>query len=311
MNLASTLKLLLFFFALAPVTSMISLNSRISSGTVDPPLIILVHGLDSSSRTWDNTMESIDASFVAVDQRGSGYSPLGKPQDFSQIALVNDLHQVISSNTKNNEKVILLGHSLGGRIVLGYAATHPDRVASVIIEDMDIEERSPDTHGIVQLKPYHGCFDRERETKDLLIQALETVGYSPSFIEKGLASGRIEANQNADPPGSTWWTHINPDFRKLCYEHVLSTSQGRKDCQRISSLLKVNKNEINFPVHLLVAGNDGTVCIEESIQEMKQILGDALTIHRFLNAGHSIHSTEPQKYCESINSIILQARAKL
>lgn len=257
-------------------------------------------------------MEKINGPCVAIDQRGSGYSPLGDPKDFSQKALVDDLHRVIENHVRDNEKVVLLGHSLGGRIVLGYAAAYPERVAALIIEDMDIAERSPDTHGVVQLKPYSGTFDRQRENKETLIRALESVGYPPTFIEKGLATGRIEPDPNANPPGSAWVSHINPDFRKLCYEHVLNTPQARLDCERITKLLKNKEKKISFPIHVLVAGKEGTVCLEESIQEMKQILGSDLLIHRYLDAGHSIHSSKPGQYLETVNGIIHQAsRAKL
>jgi pimeloyl-ACP methyl ester carboxylesterase len=299
------LKLLFFTLLLTPSLSMISLNTikgtGKSEGSSKNPVTILVHGLDSSSKTWETTMPHLDGPSVAVDQRGSGYSPLGNPDNFSQSALVEDLHQVITANS-NDEKVVLIGHSLGGRVVLSYAATYPDKIAALVIEDMDIEERIPTSNGLVQLKDYDGVFDRQRDSKEALIQALKHVGYPDSFVERALGNGRLEQNAKA-PQSSTWWSHINPDFRKLCYEHVLSTSQGKADCRTLASLFKENK--IDFPIHVLLAGKEGTVCIEDSIQEMKEILGDEqLTVHRYPDAAHSIHSTEPLKYQGTINDII-------
>lgn len=291
-----------------PTIAMTSLHTISSfantgAGRADAPLTILVHGLDSSSRTWKGTMENLKSPCVAIDQRGSGFTPLGDPEEFSQQALVEDLHQTILSCLSGNmKKVVLVGHSLGGRIVLGYAASCPERVAALVIEDMDISERNPDANAFVKLKPYSGVFDRERKSKEEIIQALIDVGYPQSFIDKGLATGRIEPNPMANPPGSTWWSHVNPDFRKFCYQTVLSTSQGRKDCQTIANL------DVGFPVHVMVAGEDGTVCIEESIKEMEQILGDKLTIHRYPKAGHSIHSTTATEFQETLENIILQAK---
>ncbi|KAL3939767.1 MAG: hypothetical protein SGBAC_005570 [Bacillariaceae sp.] len=283
---------------------MISLNTIKGigkSGNSSKPLTVLVHGLDSSTKTWEKTLLHLDGPSVAVDQRGSGYSPLGNPENFSQSALVEDLHRVIADNA-NDKKVVLIGHSLGGRVVLGYAATHPDKIAALVIEDMDIAERTPDSNGLVQIKPYGGVFDRQRSTKESMIQALKDVGYPDSYVERALGNGRIEPNAKA-PQSSTWWSHINPDFRKLCYQHLLSTSRARADCHTLASLFEEKK--INFPIHLLVAGEEGTVCIEDSIQEMIAILADdQLTVHRYPSAGHSIHSTEPVKYQETINDII-------
>ena len=242
-------------------------------------------------------MAHIDSPCVAVDQRGSGYTPLGDPAEFCQQALVEDLHGVVCSQA-GRSKVILMGHSLGGRVVLGYAAVHPERIAALIIEDMDIAERNPGTHGVVQLEPYEGVFDRKRDNKEALVQALRDVGYPDSFIERGLSTGRIEPNAQGSDLES-WWSHINPDFRKLCYQHILSTSQGREDCRSIKSL-----DGHDFQVHVMVAGKEGTVCIEESVQEMKSILGDRLTIHRFPDADHSIHSSSPGVFRQTVRNII-------
>jgi hypothetical protein len=91
---------------------------------------------------------------------------------------------------------------------------------------------------------------------------------------------------------------MNPDFRRLCYETVLATDHGRRDCQIIA------RQSPWLPCHVMVAGKEGTVCTEESIQEMKYILGDQLTIHRYPLAGHSIHSTDAQAFCRTVEELV-------
>lgn len=300
--------LLLLTFPL-PIVSMVSLHTIVTTAPADaaadasqPPLwTILVHGLDSSSHTWENTVPQIMQSpCLAVDQRGCGYSPLGDPADFSQQALVDDLHNAIHQHCGAHARLVLLGHSLGGRIVLAYAAQHPTQVAAVIIEDMDISVRDPTAHGIIQLKPYDGVFDRQRATKQDIVQALSDVGYPDSFIDKALETGRIVPPATAD--GTAWWSQVNPDFRKLCYPHILSTDKGRIDCQTLA------KTSPHIPCHVLVAGTEGTVCSDDSIQEMQDIMGNQLTVHRFPTAGHSIHSTASEEYLALVNDIILAAK---
>eukprot|EP00977_Amphora_coffeiformis_P009103 scaffold2069_cov187-Amphora_coffeaeformis.AAC.20 len=161
---------------------------------------------------------------------------------------------------------------------------------------MDIAKRDPHASGIIQLKPYDGVFDQRRPTKESMIQALVDVGYSPSFIDKALDSGRIAPADNGD-----WWSEVNPDFRKLCYPAVLNTHNGQKDCRTVA------ENKCKFDCHVLVAGTKGTVCMEESIQEMKEILQDQLTVHRFPGAGHSIHSTASDEFLALVQAIIDKA----
>lgn len=266
------------------------------------PLVVFVHGLDSSSRTWTATMEGLSLACLAVDQRGCGESPLGDPQDFCQDALVQDLHDCIEQHAPKAEppcRLVLVGHSLGGRIVLAYGAKYPQHAAAIVMEDMDIAVRNPTAHGIIQLKPCKGVFSQGYATQAAAVQALLDVGYPQNFVDKALATDRLQ--QRSD---GTWWSHVNPDFRKLCYPNILSTSKGKTDCQTLATQSSTSSQKI--PVHVLVAGTEGTVCSEESLQEMRKILAaeDQLTIHRFPTAGHSIHSTAPDEYMAVLRNII-------
>ena len=40
-----------------------------------------------------------------------------------------------------NEKFVLLGHSMGARAALAFASKHPKQIAALVIEDMDFTKR--------------------------------------------------------------------------------------------------------------------------------------------------------------------------
>ena len=88
--------------------------------------VLLIHGLDSSSRTWSLFGRAMRNPTTAMDQRTCGLSENGDVRDFDQDALVDDIHELVcGADASTTKKVVLLGHSLGGRIALGYAAKHP------------------------------------------------------------------------------------------------------------------------------------------------------------------------------------------
>jgi hypothetical protein len=61
-----------------------------------------------------------------------------------------------------------------------------------------------------------------------------------------------------------------------------------------------------------LAGTGGPVCFDKSIDEiMKTILGDQLTVHRYQDAGHSIHSSVPHKFCKNMEAILLASSTVL
>lgn len=296
-----------YFCHFAGSTKAMKLHSVLTSSTkakVESLTTVLIHGLDSSSQTWTkNTLTALPTRCIAMDQRGCGRSELGDPTEFSQEALVQDIHELVLqqlAETNNNihhesdhKKLLLLGHSLGGRIALAYAATHPEHVAALVIEDMDIQARPVETAPFPVVIT-DASFDRHSKTLETATTKLKRAGYPNSRIDRWVEEGRIEPQEDG-----SYWSHINPLFRKLCYQHVLGTAKGQRDFRSIAS-----DKSISFPVYLLVAGSEGTICNEESVQEMKTILGDQLTIHRYPTAGHSIHSSATKEFLQTMESII-------
>ena len=98
------------------------------------PAILCVHGLTANCRCWDTIAQSLapDCRVLAVDLRGRGFSD--KPATgYSVEHHVRDLNCLMDDLAL--ERVVLLGHSLGGYISLALAAGHPQRVAGLIMVD--------------------------------------------------------------------------------------------------------------------------------------------------------------------------------
>ena len=121
------------------------LSLRVREWAAAGPPIVLVHGLASNSRIWDDVAPRLAERHhvVALDQRGHGLSD--RPTDgytFEQV--VSDLVGVIDS--LNLDRPTLVGHSWGGNVVLQYAATHPDRLHGLVLVD----------GGFIELSAYPG-----------------------------------------------------------------------------------------------------------------------------------------------------------
>jgi 3-oxoadipate enol-lactonase len=101
--------------------------------TGDGPVVLLVHGIGSSRRTWDAMVDPLVASghrVVRVDLRGFGDS-VSPPGRFVMDHFVNDL--VAFVDALKLEAVHLVGHSLGGMIAQRYTLDHPGRVRSLAL----------------------------------------------------------------------------------------------------------------------------------------------------------------------------------
>jgi len=95
------------------------------------PPVVLVHGLGGAgSEIWKHVMPELAQDFrvVSYDLRGSGSTEAVPPYSLAQ--LVDDLDALV--RYLGVDSLGLVGHSLGGSIVLAYAAEHPERVSALV-----------------------------------------------------------------------------------------------------------------------------------------------------------------------------------
>lgn len=96
--------------------------------------VIFESGLGVDGSTWleSGIFDSIGKNnqVIAYDRLGYGKSSSANGPRGLQ-ALVDDLDSVVKKFAEN-EKVILVGHSLGGAIVRAFASQHPDKVKAIL-----------------------------------------------------------------------------------------------------------------------------------------------------------------------------------
>lgn len=110
--------------------------------------VILVHGFGNEAHIWDDFAPAIADTYqvLAMDLRGHGDSAWDKEGRYDYPDHQADLEAVVSGF--GFERVVLVGHSLGGRVCIRYAAAHPDIVAGLVIVDSAPEL---DPRGIVRI----------------------------------------------------------------------------------------------------------------------------------------------------------------
>jgi pimeloyl-ACP methyl ester carboxylesterase len=108
------------------------------AGSGAPPLVF-VHGFCCSHEDWLLQINELKSRFevVACDLRGHGLTP-GRPQECSIEHYGGDVAALLSF--LNLEKAVLIGHSMGCRVVLEAArlvasSENPQRVAGLVLID--------------------------------------------------------------------------------------------------------------------------------------------------------------------------------
>jgi 3-oxoadipate enol-lactonase len=98
------------------------------------PAVIFAHGAGGTHMSWWQQVPVLAKNYrcITIDHRTYGYSrdTAGGP---GRRAFVQDLTGLLDQ--LGVQKVSLVGQSMGGTTVLGFASKHPDRVSALIMSD--------------------------------------------------------------------------------------------------------------------------------------------------------------------------------
>jgi esterase len=102
-------------------------------GEAGPPLVIL-HGLLGSARNWASIGKELSGAHraFALDLRNHGRSPWAVTMSFDDMA--GDVAAFIDA--RGLDAVTLIGHSLGGKVAMCLALTHPELVQRLVAVDV-------------------------------------------------------------------------------------------------------------------------------------------------------------------------------
>jgi pimeloyl-ACP methyl ester carboxylesterase len=110
--------------------------SERGSSPAGRPTLVLVHGYTGSSHDFSLQVDALaaDRRVLTIDHRGHGLSTkTGHLDGYTIEQLSADLTALLEAVGEGS--VDLLGHSMGGRVVMGLVLARPDLVQSLILMD--------------------------------------------------------------------------------------------------------------------------------------------------------------------------------
>ena len=91
---------------------------------------VVLHGFTGSAAAMAPLTSRLPEPVVALDLPGHGSGPISDDRaDYTMAAAVAG----VVSATSHLERFALVGYSMGGRVALNFALTHPDRVTSLVL----------------------------------------------------------------------------------------------------------------------------------------------------------------------------------
>jgi pimeloyl-ACP methyl ester carboxylesterase len=98
------------------------------------PALVLIHGITSSSATWERVMPGLALHFTVIAPDLIGHGDSDKPRgDYSLGAHASNIRDLLV--VLGHERATVVGHSLGGGIAMQYAYQFPERCERLALID--------------------------------------------------------------------------------------------------------------------------------------------------------------------------------
>lgn len=156
------------------------------------PSLVLIHGWSCDRSYWEEQLEPFSREFrvVAVDLAGHGESGLGR-EEWTIESFGGDVAAVVEE--LGLERVVLIGHSMGGDVIVEAARRLPGRVAGLVWVDTYNQLGNTRTPEQVAefLVPFRADF---RETTRTFVRSMFVPGSDEPLVE------RVVADMSAAPP---------------------------------------------------------------------------------------------------------------
>jgi len=260
-----------------------------------PPLVI-VHGLYGSSDNWLTVGKKLSSRFKVymIDQRNHGRSP--NSPDHSYEALTSDLASFFDQ--RQIEKAIVMGHSMGGKTAMSFAADYPERIEKLIVVDIAPkdyfllnDESQYFLHKNILEAMLNIDFNRMESRKDVENYLLERIDSAPivQFLLK-----------NVHRKKETHWFEWRLNVQVL-YDNLDEIISG-VNASWFDDRLPI----FNYPV-LFIKGENSKYILPEDFQTIRQIYPSAV-IRVIPDAGHWLHAEQPQLFLEVLEQFLDQNR---
>jgi esterase len=243
--------------------------------------LILLHGLFGSTDNWlsvaPKIAQKIHARVFALDLRNHGLSPHSEEMSFPIMA--GDVAEFLDAHRL--DRVHLLGHSLGGKVAMQFALTHPNQVGKLVITDIAPRAYPPEHTPIFKalLALDLGRFQSRSQIEDALAPEIPDLTLR-RFLLKNLKSSSSSSS------GYAWripLAAIFANYPRLC-EPLVSTKP------------------FDGPALFLRGGKSPYVTADDTLQI--RALFPQSKLQTIASANHWLHADAPDDFVRYVSEFL-------
>ena len=264
----SCVNLIFYFRPVATFAAMKLFYRELGGGQ---PIVIL-HGIFGSSDNWLTQARIMSEKFhvYTLDLRNHGQSP--HDAQFDYPVMVEDLEQFLSDHKLQDP--IIIGHSMGGKVVMNFALKYPEKLAKLIV--VDIAPRA------YNLEHY------------VIIDGL-----------KAIPINEITSRNEADTVLSSFVPE--PDVRQFLLKNLLRKPEGGFTWKINLPVVDKNLSKIGFDLQfegkfdkptLFIRGGKSKYVRDSDMTHIKEIFPQAEL--ETMDTGHWVQAEKPKEFVDLV-----------
>lgn len=258
---------------------------------------LLIHGFSNEAHIWDDFAPAIADAYqtVALDLRGHGDSDHDPEGRYDYPDHVADVEAVVEA--LGFERLVVVGHSLGGRVSMRFAAAHPEKMAGLVIVDSAPEH---DPRGIVRISQdveEHSApvFENVRQYENYLSTAYPVA--TPAAIKRMAAHGLKQRDDGR------YELKMDTAFRTRVAGHDdPETIRAAEEAH--TKLLWEALEKIECPT-LVVRGAASDIMSPDVADRMVEEALPNGTLAVISQAGHSVMTDNPKEFEQAVCAFML------
>ncbi|MFT6984002.1 MAG: pimeloyl-ACP methyl ester carboxylesterase [Crocinitomicaceae bacterium] len=241
------------------------------------PLMIL-HGLFGFSDNWQTHGKKLSEYYrvILVDLRNHGHSDWS--EKFSYEIMADDVKELCDE--LNLSDLILLGHSMGGKVAINFAQKHEDLLKKLIVVDMGTKGYPMHHDHILQ-----GIHSVKLEGVSSRRKAAEQMN---EFIESEGIKQFLLKNLFWKEKGKLAW-RMNVDVLEREMPNILG---------------QMTDDEVLTPT-LFIRGELSNYILDEDIEDLENQFPDS-EFATVANAGHWVHAEAPGEFIDILLGFCLR-----
>lgn len=249
-------------------------------GTGDTALVF-VHGWGINKEYWNDQVKAFDKRFTVVTVDLGGHGQSGTQRNHYNVDdFANDVMAVMDSLNLN--KVILVGHSMGGDIILNIAFKIPDRIVGLVgvdnFKDVGVPLSPAQT---MQVKEF---------MQELSVNYKET---AKSYCRMALF-----------PPNYADSSAVNRVLNDVANTDSVAATKALQGLFEFAPNEVALLKEISKPMHLIVS--DFTPMLQDSLAKYSKAGYGVKTIH---GTGHYPMIEKPEEFNRLLNETLNEIAA--